>query len=500
MMDYKSALEAIVNIEREVDVNAIQIHSTQVWPLIRMSLWYQMMNQEENHIHLDGKEHSYRYTPTSQTLSAITQRAQAGSTDLILFSSSAYYTDKAGDAFYNRHVDPFSDLFGKIFSIQNMELNDAKSHVTHPRKHPSLILSFTEERKEILNRKTSIPEFAALREAILNLVGFDMDIRLVMENLRRLRAYRAFFSQILTQLNPRAVGIICYYHLPAMGLTWACRTRGVPCLEIQHGKQGKYHGMYTHWTVSPPEGYELVPTHFWTWGEESRENIAKWLPPKCDTPRVEVLGSPWLSLWLEGPGCEPARGTLDRLTARITDRQVILFSMQPLKENPLPPFLLEAIRHSPSSWLWFMRLHPRDVDQVDRWADFFFKNSMENVEWHLANELPLFTLLKNSRHHVTCFSSVAFEALSFGRSTTIIHPSGKLLYDKYLHNGYFRYADNAQNIIRSVNVGIIEPHIQENSPYITHDKEKMKIKINNIIHSYHIKKFHDKTGEARCQL
>lgn len=472
-MDFKKALNAITAIEKEVDINCIKISSTQIWPLIRMMLWYQMMNPTENHVKMDTNSHNYRYIINEKTIETTIEINKNKSIDLLFFSSSAYYTDKCKDLYYNRHVDPFSDLFGKAFTILNMELEDANSHIRQPRKYPGLTISFSEERRAVRSDNTIIPGFDALRRTVQENTGIELDPRLISENLRKLRAFLSLFSSVLEHLKPKAVGVICYYHLAAMGLVWACRRKGIPCVDIQHGKQGRYHGMYTHWTATPPDGYELLPTALWTWGEESRDNIAKWLPKNCRTPRVEVLGSPWLSLWMEGPGCEPAGDGLSRLITRIADRKVILFSMQPLKENPLPVPLFQAMRHSPPSWLWLMRLHPRDAAQQDVWADFFSQYSMDNVECYLANNLPLFALLKHSHHHVTCFSSVAFEALSFGLSTTIIHPSGKLLYDNYLNDGHYRYADSFEKIISSVKIGLLEDKKKESRPYINHNLENI---------------------------
>ena len=47
-----------------------------------------------------------------------------------------------------------------------------------------------------------------------------------------------------------------------MALSWACYDLKIPSVDIQHGQQGKYHGMYHYWTKIPKFGYHIMPSFF----------------------------------------------------------------------------------------------------------------------------------------------------------------------------------------------------------------------------------------------
>ena len=86
MMDFKKALDAITVIEKEVDINSIKISSTQIWPLIRMMLWYQMMNPTENHVKMDTNSNNYRYIINEKTIETTIEINKNKSIDLLFFS------------------------------------------------------------------------------------------------------------------------------------------------------------------------------------------------------------------------------------------------------------------------------------------------------------------------------------------------------------------------------------------------------------------------------
>ncbi|GAB7081850.1 hypothetical protein [Megalodesulfovibrio paquesii] len=484
-MNHRTLTEQLVEIERRCDVNALRHHGLRVWPVMRLAIWQCIGGPASQFLRLPGPDiKSTRFILSPRSQAALTARpAQIGPAgqeqagpgpDFLLFSASGYYTDRCNGLAYNRHVDPLLDLFGETWNMVPLELAEGQRAPALPRKYPGLTINYTTQCREVpVSKAGVITGFDSFRHTTQAVLGEEVSEARFLEELITLRAWRALYTQILQALQPRCVGIVCYYHVQAMGLAWACRSLGIPCVDLQHGKQGKYHGMYTHWTCMPPEGYELMPDHFWMWGEESRQNLTAGLPEDRTAPVVFTAGNPWLTLWLDGPGCEPPPEALHRLEARCAGRHPVLVSLQPLAE-PLPPALLQVMLQSSPSWLWLLRLHPRNASEAGPLAAWLAEKGVRNVEVTLANEMPLYSLLKRSVHHVTGFSSVAYEALQFGLSSTLFHPTALDLYPTYLECGHFRYADRAETILHSVARGIVEPKRQEHNPYILHGQERMR--------------------------
>ena len=73
---------------------------------------------------------------------------------------------------------------------------------------------------------------------------------------------RLAVKMLQEQLGSRGVEAVFfawYYNLVNMALIWACRDLGITTVDIQHGLQGKYHVMYSHWTRIPrPSGITEV--------------------------------------------------------------------------------------------------------------------------------------------------------------------------------------------------------------------------------------------------
>jgi len=145
----------------------------------------------------------------------------------------------------------------------------------------------------------------------------------------------------------------------------------------------------------------------------------------------------------------------------------VLVSLQPLDE-PLPGLLREAIARAPRDWLWLVRAHPHQRPGLARLRQRLSPLGEERVEIEEASRRPLFALLAASDHHVTCWSSVVYEALAFDVPSTVIDPAARALYARELAEGSFRAADDAPALLASI--ARSEPPARAPRAYIEHDR------------------------------
>jgi len=279
--------------------------------------------------------------------------------------------------------------------------------------------------------------------------GWRLDRGALDDRLDAIRAGERFFDALLARVRPRAAFSVCFHTNLGMGLTRACRSRGLPSVDVQHGKQGIYSGIYSHWSRVPEGGWDLLPQVFWVWGEESRENLEKWFPPEAGAHRAVVGGHRWVGWWQEDRVGAAADLPAD-LSARIARAErTVLVSLQPF-DDPLSPLLERAVRESPEGWLWLFRLHPHQRSRIDEIRARLHALGAARVEVDGTTRAALYALLRAADHHVTRWSSVCFEALCFGVPTTLVDPDGLQLFERFVRNGTFAYVDEVAGLLRSV--------------------------------------------------
>lgn len=472
-MQFSEIIKNLISIEEECDVNAITYGGLPVWPLIRMIIWNERFT--ENYSFGHRKLYDFTYDLTAQTIDVIEKEGEQG-IDMLLFFTALLYREKRDGAFYNKIVDPFIDLFGDTYAIRKLEIQERATDTVDPRYHESVILRYHKESSPIPEEQVEhISGFDLFEALFQEKFGARFDEQLVINTLKDTAAFRDLFIKTLRRLKPKAVGIICYYYPQGMGLTWACNTLGIPSIDIQHGKQGKYHGCYSHWSSLPEEGYSLMPSHLWMWGAQSLHNVRRWLPERRKNPKLAIGGYPWLCLnktMQSKPDCS--------LRPQLEGKTGILVSAQPSDEN-FPEALTDAIRRGPEEWIWFIRLHPKSVDRIPVWEAHCRNHTLENVEFEVANSIDLYALLPYCAHNVTSFSTTAYDALSFGLASTIIHPLGKSLFSDYIDKGLFRYAQDGETLLKAVSQGISSGPVKEVTPYIEYDPERMTALLDDLM-------------------
>ena len=481
--DHKSVVEIITKIEENFDVNSLRYHNLHIWPWIRLSIWTQLNNPQNNY--LTAKSSTVNYYLDEQAINQINDLNKDENPDITFFSRSEDYTDKSNGKFYNRHIDPIIDLIKKEVSFVKIELFNSQTEKTVPRFEDTAFLKnpVINPVKEG-NEAFSISNFKSFQHHVEKISkAIVLNEFVFMEEINLLRCYSQYFEKLFQAIGTRAVFFVCYYYMIPMAIINACRELGIVSVDIQHGKQGKYHGMYSYWTNIPSCGYELLPDYFWCWGSESKINIEKSRRNSTDSHLPIVGGNQWLATWLEDKAEIFKKEIAQDFASKLEDkRKIILVSLQPFDERiPLPEHVMETMRNSPSNWLWLLRLHPLRRKDEGRIKELLIQKEIKNFEIHHSTVSPLYSILKAADHHVTYYSSVCYEALAFGVPTTIVDSSGLTLYEDYIKKGIFQYAGTANDLLSFLkeekNIG----QLTEETPYIETKISVTKVALNTIM-------------------
>ena len=503
-MGHKKIAETIAEIERRFDVNAVRFGELRVWPLIRLALWQQLVHPELEIMGL-ANQACAKHSLISSVIEDVKKISRAckypkgymnklcfhngclrkivnnTQVDTVFFSRAEEHLNQIEGGFFNPFLDPLIDMIAEQHSYMKVEIDSDSGPRKRPRYKPTIFLNaiwyFVKNRINAGNGRSSrinkLENFSGLKKCVSGVrKGISINEEYFLNQVRVIKKYEGFFAEVLSIIRPKAVFLVCYYDLVRMALISACIRLQIKTVDVQHGKQGKYHGMFTHWTKVPEEGYELLPDFFWVWGEETKRNIQRWQPDGLRRNIPVVGGNLWLSQWINSNRYEEVPGKYDDFLKMVGKyNEVILYTTQPIA-NAFPDCLLEAMRMSPDSWIWLIRLHPRQRDKLVEIDKFLQGKGLDNYEIKISSEISLYSLLRKSDHHLTSWSSVCYEAIYFGVPTTIIHPNGATLYEEYIEKGIFSYAANGQELLMAIRRAGKKGPPTEDIPYIETDPKK----------------------------
>lgn len=484
------------------------------WPLIRVDLWLRLLKSDVSVPSIrdpeggpsalgaagDSQEDgSGRFVLgevpelASRIIRGIYRKYTPATADpeVICFSRPIDHTDRFQGRLYDRHIDPMLTLVRNRASALKVEVAESDGNGnSHSRRFTEPVMldpgPFTWARRfrrgmSEKNKENLDARLERLDEELQKIAGLKLDPNGLVDKVNRVKDLTAFFRSHLKKWDPSVVFLACHYDLRWRGLLCACSELGIKTVEIQHGKQGRFHGAYTHWTHMPENGYKLLPDLFWEWGKESVRNIQEWMPA-ISSHRAIVGGSVWLGLWKEG--LEPAMSLQQReFIEKIKEQNhTVLVSLQP-PDPPVPDAILGAMKITENT-LWLLRAHPRQTDDdIAAIKALIEKGDVpeNNYEIRMSSEVPLCALLREVDNHVTAWSSVCYEALTFGVPTVIIHPSGADLYSRYIELNLFDYATSGAEIVRALNARRAPINATEGDPYIVADLDVSRRALEDIL-------------------
>jgi hypothetical protein len=256
----------------------------------------------------------------------------------------------------------------------------------------------------------------------------------VAARLRYVCLVARVFEDWLGKRRPRFLVVDCWYGLTTMGAILAASRLGIRSLDIQHGLQGSCDFGYSAWTKVPISRYAVFPDAFWVWGRENVQNLYTHNAPDfAREGSVVACGNLWLNQcrYHADGVLQREIEELGRLTAGYS--RVFLVTLQP--SQGVEDVALPVIQSSPDDVFWFIRLHPRMAEQEKRRVEQMALTLGERVNVTDASRVSLYALFSLIHVHLTGFSTCALEALAFGKSTVLVHPSGLSLFRAQVEQG-----------------------------------------------------------------
>ncbi len=478
-MDLVQRIGWINEMENKYPVDTYNVADIDIWPILRYH-WHLRFKSPETYF----KEVLWKEKPREWLQGVKTRMrkwkhekkfqkslGEKRKTDILIFSRESEYTEQVNGAWMNRYADPYIDF---LPAGSWMKFECHSSEKSKNCKYQTNYFPFVDFKYEFLLAHPSFEEgmkkvvtdyFKLLPEEIKK----EINLSMFVQGMMAIQYYRNYFTRILKHFRPDFILTVDYFSSDGFGLVVAARDCGVKSIDLQHGKQGVYHTMYTHFKKVGKNGFNTVPDYFFNWGVESAESIAQFSNTTNHHQPV-VIGNPWISGWISKKYIGVDQSKIKNICG---DKKIVLFSLQPV-DDTLPKFVIEAINKSDEDVLWLMRFHP-SMKISEKW--FSEKGvSLSKIEFTMASEVPLLELLPFVKVHFTCWSSVCFEAALVGIHTVIVHPMGNKLYQKQINDGIFYSAENPEQCLSRVNDCEVESAPLTN--YIICDENEIRSNIN----------------------
>jgi hypothetical protein len=454
-------------IEKDIPVNNWKIGSRNIWPLVRITMAFDLFLVEdfnENNQITKYRGFYSKFLKVLQTafLGVLNYFKDFSKNDFsnskidvmyLINSSTRYY--KLNEKWYN----PFSDPFYSILDRENIKqrvvelTSDYQYRIPRYRKSKFIQIDFfiIQFKALILSkyRKIDFKKFEGMDILNAKLAATFSKYKKIDQNYFNSRIiafelYRKYYLNQLKKWKPKVIICHGFYSPDVLALISSANELNIKTIEIQHGVQGKYHLAYSNWNNIPKEGYELFPNVFWTWTESEKRNIDTWILNN-DKHKVIVGSNPGLFILDENcndTSIEIANSIKSILKLKPAHKNVI-FTVQAFFE--LPQFLIDVIKNN-KDWNWWLRVHPQYSETKKPLIEKFEYLKCTNVLIEEASNYPLTELLKFMDLHITEFSSSVIEAKSLGVNSVVINDKGKNLYSEFIEQGDVRFADNVADL------------------------------------------------------
>lgn len=420
-----------------------------LWPVVKQAFFSDFHISGIRYVerNLFPQEINYsRYTLPAPLIKGLSRLPKGG---CLLIDSPNYYTLQTAEGSYDPYLDP---LIPELKAVGLKPLKFINGAFKKPTQtvNPCIQLPMEARKGSSFDWNTFSKEtgYELYAEASLRQNIPVLSPQRIAKNYCQIIAFTELFKELLTMMAPKLVIQVCYYVPQMMGLTLACNMLNIPCVDYQHGLHTSPHPGYNFGHI-PADGFQMVPQHFFTWGDEPRDALSKTFS-KQNFHSAHAAGKP--SFLARKTGTLKAGIGAERLSEKIEGKTPIVVIFPLITSQEALMALREAITNSPADWIWLFRAHPLFPSEEFKWLK---EHCLSRIEHESTSQVSIDELLAIAKHVVTVSSTTVYEAVYLYdlSCTSIGNPT-----DPYVatlaSRGLMAVANDAQSILRSIKQGI----------------------------------------------
>jgi len=478
--NFRDVCNALLDVESEFDVFKVRYRGVHAWPVIRYQLflwnfprmlstfcpdsggkknWKRPKDVVSRNILKDIKAFPNPIHDVFDDLPGIrsvdwkeTLRWRKGfeeAPSLMFYVRQDDYTEQVDGALYGKLIDSLIILAAEErngghrslkVELDNPEWNSLK------RFYPSLFVPTAGQ------LKSSAPDPGAQVEALdsLNRVltkyglkPFDEDA--LQQDMEEIFIYGGIFSSVLRRFQPKAVVTVSFPENPGFGLALACSLHNIPMVDLFHGRAGPYNPPYTHYSRVPEGGYQLMPSHYWCWGDLHKRDMLAHRENAEVKPIPVIGGNPWAALWKYGGGFPMPEDDVKAFKAVVEGRTSVLVALTARKEYLINEKLLATMERASPDIMWLVRMHPLEYGRSNEVEEVLRQRGVKNFEVRLTSKVPLFLVLQNVQGCVTLFSSTTLENTYWKVPTLLLNEYGTIVYEDFVGGDLISFAETLED-------------------------------------------------------
>lgn len=500
-MSLKSTLEIINEIEKDFPVSSLEYKGLKIWPILRLThTYFKTVARKQDKVPtptltpLFGKSHT-----KSNTLQNLVKNGIGSSILSNIFdkNSNNSLTQQVNTVILMNYAARRTTVekrhFNEILNSLDYFINQSSVNLEYSIFHRAKIPRYGQSRiishvlvKDFITAEIKTKLFLTKKEkkVLLEYTNFLKERNIIANTnpyfifryINRILAYKKSFFKILTKLAPKNVYLTSYYSPVLMGAILACNELNIRTIDVQHGIISDIHPMYGSWKNFPEGGYDLLPSHFWTWSNTFAETINSWVG-KNQRHKVLVGGNPWFTFIKEkGISIEEEDKLVFEQVIK-NKKNIVLISLQ-LVEDFKNSCLIKAMEKADDSFIWLIRLHPNFRKFTPEIKQFLEDRGCRNFEFEYANKLSIYYLFEKVTIQVSFWSTVILEALSYNLHTIVIHPNGLAAFEEYINRGILKYTQDAKKLITLIMEDEFTPEGKDK--YIEADTQVIRKTLNEL--------------------
>ena len=435
-------INLIKRIEHKYPVDTWQIGELCIWPMVRFSIYAKLWSSTNSIQQATPKFYQYKKL-IEEVIKHQIENDSVKSTGRYkaVFLNNSGCRRKVNDRWVDVFCDPLIADLKKQKNIDSLVMEWDNTEYRSPCNNESIHIQKYIDRIKIKSKvesylkKIELPFFEEINSEVNNV----LDLRELSYQCKLVNNLYNFFLDKLSSIRPLFAFTTIYYNEISIAFMLACKDIGAITIDIQHGMQVGNNPAYTGGETLPDNAYRMLPDVFLVRGIAEKQNIEKWLRHG----RVVISGDLWLKLWKKND--EKYVCYYDELIDNLIKREkkTILYT---LDYSPIPKLMLDVIRSTQEDFLWCVRLHPADLENID-YRKHELLGLSNIIDLNKGSVWPLQAWLRKVDIHITEFSGVVLEAEQFGVPSIIISPQESHLFSETIQRGNAGVADGVQEIV-----------------------------------------------------
>jgi hypothetical protein len=372
-LNIKDTSDLILKLEQDFDINKIEYKKIKLWPIVRAYIYGKhVFGIREDHEHnkickswFRLKKNLFQHTKAAKAL--LRKSIFPQNIDYLFIGRTADHTDEVSGKAYSRYTDPYYEIFAEEFNCAKIEIGQKQPRCISTIFLPYWFTLFETSKPKLKGSYINI--LSDIYNSSFEDEKLSVFLNYISERIFRVSYLCKLFSILLKKIDPKKVFIVCYHDEISSAVILACNKLRIPTIEIQHGQQGIYNSLYCRWKKIPENGYSLLPSCIWMWGEDSKKNFLSDRKNERVKPVPFVGGNLWLKKCINSDISTISDELYSFKEQFNTIVTVITTPMNKLDEL-ISNFVTETIKSNLPNIGWVVRIHPNQTKDFDEIREF----------------------------------------------------------------------------------------------------------------------------------